>query len=237
MAVVGASGGLGGAFVDALAGDSNVARVIALSRSPTGFTSPKVCSIPIDLEDEASIGEAARACAGMSIAFHLVIVASGILHDGDGLQPEKSWRSLDGAALEQVLRINSVGPALVAKHFLPMLDRSRRSAFAAVSARVGSIEDNWLGGWYAYRASKAALNMLIRTLAIELARRNPTALCVALHPGTVDTSLSEPFQSAVPNGKLFSPSHSAACLLDVLDRLTPADSGYMYAWDGNRIPF
>ena len=110
------------------------------------------------------------------------------------------------------------------------------AVFAALSARVGSIQDNQLGGWHAYRASKAALNMLLKTLSIELARRNPTALCVGLHPGTVDTRLSEPFQRGVPEGKLFSPRRSARCLLNVLDRLSPEQSGQVFAWDGQPIP-
>ena len=143
---------------------------------------------------------------------------------------------LTGAAMETAFRRNATGPALVAKHFLPLLARDRKAAFAALSARVGSIEDNRLGGWYAYRASKAALNMLIRTLSIELARSHRHALCVGLHPGTVDTALSKPFQSGVPPEKLFPPAQSARHLLAVLDRLTAEDSGSVYAWDGRRIP-
>ena len=167
----------------------------------------------------------------------MVIVASGILHDGAHLQPEKSWRDLSGPAMETAFRLNTIGCALVAKHFLPLMARNRKVAFAALSARVGSIQDNQLGGWYAYRASKAALNMMIKTLSIELARRNPNALCVALHPGTVDTRLSKPFQKGVPEEKLFSAAFSARCLLSVLDGLSPADTGGLYAWDGRRIPF
>ena len=163
-------------------------------------------------------------------------MASGILHDDEALRPEKTWRALDGAALERVYRINAVGPALVAKHFLPLLARDRKSVFAALSARVGSISDNHLGGWHAYRASKAALNMLLRTFAIELARRNPRAICVGLHPGTVDTGLSAPFQANVPEGKLFTPDFAAARLLEVVDRLKPDDSGKVFAWDGQLIP-
>ena len=166
-----------------------------------------------------------------------MIVATGLLHDGAGLQPEKTWRTIEAEALERAYRVNAVGPALIAKHFLPRLERGRKTAFAVVTARVGSISDNQLGGWYAYRASKAAANMLVRTFSIELARRNPAALCVALHPGTVDTALSEPFQGGVPQGKLFSPAKSARSLLDVLDELGPDDSGQLYAWDGQRIPF
>jgi NAD(P)-dependent dehydrogenase (short-subunit alcohol dehydrogenase family) len=165
----------------------------------------------------------------------LVIVATGMLH-GDGVRPEKHWGALKGETLAQLFAVNSIGPALVAKHFLPLLPRAGRSVFAAISARVGSIEDNRLGGWHAYRASKAALNMLLRNFAIELARRAPEAVCIGLHPGTVDTPLSEPFQGNVAPGKLFSPSESAAHLLRVIDRVGTADSGRVFAWDGSPVP-
>ena len=166
-----------------------------------------------------------------------MIVASGLLHDGAALQPEKTWRSLTAEGLQRAFAINTIGPALVAKHFLPLLAQERKAVFAALSARVGSIEDNHLGGWHAYRASKAALNMLIRTLAIELARRNDHALCVGLHPGTVDTGLSKPFQGYVAKGKLFTPARAAGQLLDVLDGLSPGHTGGLFAWDGQRIPY
>ena len=139
--------------------------------------------------------------------------------------------------MEVVFRINAIGPALIAKHFLPLLAHNRKSVFAALSARVGSIEDNRLGGWYAYRASKAALNMMIRTLSVELARLNPSALCVGLHPGTVDTSLSKPYQGSVSDGGLFSVEQSASHLLKVLNGLQPEHSGRVFAWDGKPIPF
>ena len=131
--------------------------------------------------------------------------------------------------------INSIGPALVAKHFLPLLPDEGRAGFAALAARVGSIGDNRLGGWYSYRASKAALVMLMRTYSVELARKKPDAFCVTLHPGTVDTQLSEPFQRNVPEGKLFTPEFSASSLLDVLDGIGPEQSGRQFAWDGEEI--
>jgi NAD(P)-dependent dehydrogenase (short-subunit alcohol dehydrogenase family) len=196
---------------------------------------PKIRHHRLDLTDEATIAGAAQSVASEDSALDLAVVASGILHDGEALRPEKTWRALEGAALERAYRVNAVGPALIAKHFLPLLARDRKSVFAALSARVGSISDNQLGGWHAYRASKAALNMLLRTFAIELARRNPGAVCVGLHPGTVDTRLSAPFQANVSEDKPFTPDFAASRLLEVLDRLAPDDSGKVFAWDGQVI--
>ena len=236
VAVIGASGGIGRAIADDLARCADVARVFRLSRSGLQTGDDGDCCLHLDLEDEASISAAATAIRSSAGELHLVLVATGILHADSHLQPEKTWRSLDSDAMQTAFRINTIGPALVAKHFLPLLAKDRKTVFAALSARVGSIEDNRLGGWYAYRASKAALNMMIRTLAIELARSHPRALCVGLHPGTVDTRLSKPFQSGVPAAKLFPPERSARHLLDVVEQLAPEHSGRVYAWDGSRVP-
>lgn len=226
--VFGAGGGLGAAFAAELSSHPRVERVYSAARRaapPWQFT----------LQDEASIAAVVAAAAAEG-PLDLVLVATGVLH-GSQLRPEKSWRSLDAAALAEAFAVNATGPALIAKHALGHLRRDAKSVFACLSARVGSIEDNRLGGWHAYRASKAALNMLVRTCAVELRQRNPGALCVALHPGTVDTALSKPFQNAVDPAKLFTPAQSARALLGVLDRLTPADSGRLWAWDGQPIPF
>lgn len=221
--VIGASGGVGAAITRRLEASERYAVVHALSRSGTGF----------DLEDEASIAAAAaRVSEGPAPA--LVFVATGVLHHG--FEPERSWRALDPEHLLRDYRINAVGPALVAKHFLPLLPRDRRAVFAALSARVGSIDDNRLGGWHSYRASKAALNMILRNLSVETARTHPQAVVAGLHPGTVDTGLSAPFQRGVKPEKLFTAAHSAERLLAVLDGLTPADSGGVFAWDGARVP-
>ena len=226
--VFGAGGGIGAAFVTELGANPRVAKVYAAARSA-------VAPWQFDLTDEARIEAVAKAAAAEG-PLDLVLVATGVLHSPT-LRPEKTWRSLDASALAEAFAINATGPALIAKHTLGLLRRDAKSAFACLSARVGSIEDNRLGGWHAYRASKAALNMLIRSCAIELQQRNPAALCVALHPGTVDTRLSQPFQGGVPSSKLFTPATSARSLLGVLDRLTPADSGRLFAWDGQAIPF
>ena len=236
-AVIGATGGIGRAFVERLAAADEVASVLALSRKGEGPEGPKIEHGPIDTDDEASI-EAAAAQARRSLGgLDLVLVATGMLHRGDAVQPEKTWRHLEPAAMLELYRTNTVGPALVAKHFLPLLPRDGRAVFAAISARVGSIGDNGLGGWHSYRASKAALNMLIRNFAIEFGRKNEDAVVVGLHPGTVDTGLSEPFQGGVPEGKLFSPGDAAAAMLQTLDGLSGADSGGLFAYDGERLPY
>ncbi|AWK88303.1 SDR family NAD(P)-dependent oxidoreductase [Azospirillum thermophilum] len=229
--VVGAGGGIGSAVTRLLLADPGVAEVLALARHPVE-PAERLRPGHLDLTDEATIAAAAAGAGTVDLVF----VATGLLHAGP-IQPEKSWRALDPGAMATLYQVNAIGPALVAKHFLPLLPRRGRGVFAAVSARVGSIADNGLGGWYGYRAAKAALNQLVRTAAIELARTRPEAVCVTLHPGTVDTGLSKPFQAGVAADRLFPPERSAACLLAVLNGLTPADSGGLFAWDGQRIPY
>jgi NAD(P)-dependent dehydrogenase (short-subunit alcohol dehydrogenase family) len=230
-AVIGANGGIGAALTAALRSSDQVARIWALSRSGAGnaddVADRKIVSSQLDLLEPASITAAA---AAITEPLDLVFVATGMLRD-----PERDLRQLDPARLALNFAVNATGPALVAQAFLPKLRTDRRTVFVALSARVGSIGDNRLGGWYAYRASKAALNQLIRTLAIEHARKNPLGVCVGLHPGTVDTPLSKPFQRGVAADKLFTPEYSAARLLEVIGQLTPADSGGLFAWDGARI--
>ena len=233
--VFGASGGVGGALVAQLRDDPRCARIYAGSRREIAPQS-KISTFAFDLLDEGTIAASARMIAQREQPIDLVIVATGVLHDAE-LRPEKTMKSLDAATLAKSYALNAIGPALIAKHMLPLLARDEKSVFAALSARVGSIGDNRLGGWHAYRASKAALNQLIRTCAIELAVKNPKAICVTLHPGTVDTAMSRPFQSGVPAAKLFSPAVSAAHLLSVIDALAPQDTGSCRAWDGAVIPF
>ena len=233
--VFGANGGLGRAFLSALSDDPRCAVVYAGCRGPTAEQPSKAVPFRFDLEDEASVAAAAQACTADG-KVHLVIVATGLLHEGS-LQPEKTWRSIAPASLQRAFAINAIGPGLIAKHFLGQLAVAERAVFAALSARVSSVSDNRLGGWHAYRASKAALNMLVRNFAIELRRQSPEALCVALHPGTVDTPLSRPFQANVAPERLFSAARSVADLLRVIDRLTPEHSGQLLAWDGSVIPF
>lgn len=233
-AVIGASGGVGAAFVEALVADPAVETVYALSRS--GAAAPGARALSIDITEEASIA-AAAAAMGAEGALDCVIVATGLLHDGEAVQPEKTFKALSAEAMMRVYAVNAVGPALVAKHLLPLLAADRKAVFATLAARVGSIEDNRLGGWHAYRASKAALVQLVRTLSIELGRTRPQAVCVALHPGTVDTGLSQPFQRGVPDDKLFTPARSVGAMLSVIDTLTPGDTGRQFAYDGAPVPF
>lgn len=233
-AVFGASGGIGAAFVTALAARDDVAEVHAGSRSGSASDHAKVRPFTFDLLDEDSI---AAACAAIGAPLDIVLVATGRLTRADGTGPEKAFRAVTTEGLAEMFAINTIGPALIAKHALPLLPRDRRAVFAALSARVGSISDNRLGGWHAYRASKAALNMLVRNLAIELSRSHSNAVAITLHPGTVDTGLSQPFQKGVPAEKLFTPQVSAERLLAVLDGLAPADSGKLFAWDRAEVPF
>ncbi len=232
--VVGASGGIGKAITHLLLQQETVTHVCAFARKPLDFAHAKLTPGHLDLLDEASI---AAAAATLPEQVQLIFVASGMLHNGPEYQPEKSWRSLRADAMLNSYAINAVGPALVAKHFLPRLPRNSRAMFAALSARVGSISDNHLGGWHSYRAAKAALNQLIRTMSLEMAHKYKEAICVGLHPGTVDTGLSKPFQGNVAPDKLFAADEAAACLLAVINQLTPADSGGLFAWDGTRIPY
>jgi NAD(P)-dependent dehydrogenase (short-subunit alcohol dehydrogenase family) len=233
--IFGASGGVGGALVQLLAAHPRVGRVYAGARG-TFAPPPGVTPFAFDLHDEASI---TAACAGIVAdgPLDLVVTATGALHQGGVMEPEKSWRALEADAMAKAFAVNTIGPALIAKHFLGHMAKEQKAVFAALSARVGSIGDNALGGWHAYRASKAALNMIMRNFAIELARRNPTAIAVTLHPGTVDTALSKPFQRGVAEGKLLTPAQSATYLLQVIDTLTTQQSGRAWAWDGAEIPF
>jgi NAD(P)-dependent dehydrogenase (short-subunit alcohol dehydrogenase family) len=163
-----------------------------------------------------------------------LIDATGVLQD-DRCVAEKSWSQIDMSGMLRAFAINAVGPALLIKHFLPLMPVSGRSLFATLSARVGSIGDNRLGGWYSYRASKAALNQIVRTAAVELRRKRPEAICVALHPGTVDTALSAPFRKA--GLQLHAPAAAARQLLSVIARLQAADSGGLFDQHGETIPW
>ena len=216
-ALIVGEGGIGTALATQLRERGNDVRIWSRARG-------------VDVTDEESIIEAAGNIGAPTDVF----VTTGMLHDSNQ-RPERSLRDLDRNSLERSFLINAIAPVLIAKHVLPRLPRDQRAVFAVLGARVGSIGDNRTGGWHGYRASKAALIMLVRTLAIELRRTHPLAVCVALHPGTVDTPMSAPFQRGVAPDKLFKPGFAAARLIAVADALTPADSGGHFAWDGTRI--
>lgn len=223
--VIGSSGGIGAAMKRSLV--ANGADAIGLSRSQSDGEPP------LHLTSETSIAEAAARLRGQA-PFSSIYVCTGLLHDSE-VRPEKALREIDHASMMRSFAVNAVGPALVAKHFAPLLPKDGRCVFAILSARVGSISDNRLGGWYSYRASKAALNMIVKTLSVELARTRPEAVCVALHPGTVDTGLSQPFQRHVKAASLFSANQAAAHLLRVVEGLSPDQTGRCFAWDGREV--
>ncbi|MEO0786332.1 MAG: SDR family NAD(P)-dependent oxidoreductase [Pseudomonadota bacterium] len=231
--VFGTSGGIGGEMARQLAAKRG-GPVFGVSRSQAPAIDG-VTPLRADLTDEDALAEVAEAIKAEGKP-DLVIVSAGLLSNGEALQPEKSYKHQSLDAFQKVFAANTFGPALAAKHMLPLMPRDGRAVFAALSARVGSISDNRLGGWHAYRASKAALNMLIRNYAIEQGRRNEDFIAVGLHPGTVDTKLSEPFQGNVPDKKLFTPEYSAKALLGVIDNLTPEQSGNVYDYAGEPVP-
>lgn len=242
--VQGASRGLGLAFVRRFLEGLPDSLVIATSRT-AATAEPlrelaeshdgRLHCLPLDVTDEASIAQAAERTGKITGTLDLLINCAGVLHDDSGLAPEKKLEDVTQSGLERSFRVNAFGPLLIARHFLPLLQHDRRAVFASVSARVGSIGDNRLGGWYAYRGSKAAQNQFTRTLAIEFSRRARNIIAVALHPGTTDTALSKPFQANVPPEKLFEPERAAGYLCDVIAGLRPEDSGAFRDWQGKDV--
>jgi len=245
--IFGAGGGIGAAMASRLTEAPNCSRLTLIGRNISKIEENVNASgdadikmLQADICDENSIADVAAQLGehiNADAPVQLFINACGILHDEEnGLQPERSIRHLSNESFQKVFAINSFGPALLIKHFLPLMPHDQRSVFASLSARVGSISDNKIGGWYAYRASKAAHNMLIKTASLEARMKYKQAVIVGLHPGTVATNLSAPFRGNVSPEKLFSPSQSANYLLDVMDNLTIAQSGSVFAWDGKEIP-
>ena len=243
--VVGATQGIGLGFVRALLADRRVKRICCTYRSEETLGElsrlqqehgERVVCLQLDVTDESQIAAAMRQLKASCSELHLALYCVGVLHEGD-LAPEKSLRHLNSENLLYSFQVNSIGAALLAKHLAPLFKRDTPSIFAAISAKVGSIGDNRLGGWYGYRASKAALNMFMKTIAIEYGRRCPKTIVVALHPGNPDTRLSKPFQDNVPPRQLFSVGHTVNLLLGVMAKLGPEDSGEFYSWNGNRLPW
>ncbi|MBD1846502.1 SDR family NAD(P)-dependent oxidoreductase [Cyanobacteria bacterium FACHB-63] len=236
--IVGASQGIGLEFARQFLDRAD--RVYATYRSPDcdlfNLEHSNLERLSLDLTDEAQIEKAIAQIKSETTELDYVINCVGVLHDG-AMQPEKSLRHLNADQLLKYFQINSIAAALLAKHVQPLLKHRDRAILATISAKVGSIEDNQIGGWYGYRASKAALNMFMRTTAIEFKRTCPNAIVVTLHPGTTDTRLSKPFQRNVPPEKLFSTDRTVQQLLAVLDKLQASDSGEFFSWDGTKLPF
>jgi NAD(P)-dependent dehydrogenase (short-subunit alcohol dehydrogenase family) len=241
--VTGASSGIGHAMLRLLLDNPHVGLVVAVSRSATDnhalralkeIHSDRLQLIDADLTVESDLELLASGIPRGVDRLHLVINAAGLLHS-NGVSPEKALEQISMASLQRVFAVNAFAPILLAKALMPLLAHGLPAVFASLSARVGSIGDNRSGGWYAYRASKAAQNQLLKTLSIEMARRNRRSCCVLLHPGTVDTPLSAPFQARVPADKLFSAELAAGQLLDIISRCTPERSGSFLAWDGSEI--
>ena len=243
--IVGASQGIGLGFVSKLLQDGRSAKIYATYRCQVSAAElltlkseypEKICCLEVDVTDEGQISQAA-ACIGEEVGkLHLVINCAGILHEGS-IQPEKSLKQINPDRLLRYFQVNSVSSLLLAKHLLPLFRHGEKSLLAAISAKVGSIGDNQLGGWYGYRASKAALNMFMRNVAIEYRRTSPQTIVVMLHPSTTDTRLSKQKQKNVPAGKLFSVERTVSQLLEVMENLDEGDSGHFFSWDGSRLPW
>ncbi len=230
IVVAGASGAIGQALLRTLRDHYPNATLYGLSRSDVSDQLPTDTHwLPMDLEVEDTIAEASETISKAG-PIHGVLIATGLLHEGKTFRPEKAIRQLDGENLERSFRINAVGPALIGKHFLPRFPRRERGYFAALSARVGSISDNRVGGWYGYRASKAALNMFLKNFSIEAKRSHPELIIAGLQPGTVDSALSRPFQGSAHH--VLEPAQSARGLLDALTKLEPSQSGILVDWKG-----
>ena len=241
--VVGATGGIGLALVRHLLAHEQVSRLFAVARAASRHPElmalasqhpGRLFPLDCDIREEVQLAELASAIGSVVEHLHLVINSAGMLHQG-AQTPEKSLAGITLANLQSAFAINAFAPILLAKALLPLLRHGGPAVFASLSARVGSISDNRTGGWYAYRAAKAAQNQLLKTLALELTRLNRRSIVLALHPGTTDTALSKPFQANVADGKLFTPEFSAAALLQVIAQRVPADSGSFHAWDGAPI--
>ncbi len=232
VAVIGSSGAIGNAFLEHYIKDESVENIFSFSRSNISIENNKVIHGLIDVENETSIQKASQSLE--EVKLDEIIIASGLLHTED-FGPEKSIKDLKPDNILKILSVNTVGPAIVGKYFLPLLNKKNKSVMAFLSARVGSISENKLGGWYSYRASKAALNQIIKNFSIEINRVNPQAIILGLQPGTVESNFSQPFKKNVKEGNLFTAEYSVSMLLDVINSSTTKDSGKLIGWDGEEI--
>lgn len=236
MVVFGAGGGLGQALTQRLAQVYEQQQIIAVSRQAVTERLPGVQYVTLGDYSEATIGSWASEFSNSGATLDGVISTIGMLHD-EATFPEKQLADVDEHNLEKLFHVNAVVPLLILKHCQPLFDRKREAFFVQLSAKVGSTEDNYLGGWYSYRASKAALNMLLKTASIEIKRRYKKLIVAAVHPGTTDTQLSAPFQKRVPEDKLYSTELSAQRIVRVIEGLTVDMSGGLFHWDGTRLPY
>ncbi len=236
--IIGASQGIGLEFVRQFLATNRTDFVYATYRRPDcellKIDDARLCCLPVDVTIEEQIAQAVQVLQDTNLRYMINCV--GLLHDG-AMQPEKSLRQIDSEQMLRYFQVNSVSAVLWAKHLQPLLKQSDQSIFASISAKVGSIGDNQLGGWYGYRASKAALNMLMKNVSIEYRRTCPQTIVVVLHPGTTDTNLSQPFQRNVPPEKLFSVERTVNQLLGVIDNLSIQDSGEFFNWNGQKLPW
>jgi len=232
IAIIGSSGAIGNAFVEHYIKDSSVENIFTFSRNATDHVSEKVTSFEIDVESQDSIEKAAG-----QVKDHIIdriVIASGILHT-ESFGPEKSIKDLNYETFAKVYSINTIGPALIGRYFIPLMNKNEKSVIAFLSARVGSISDNSLGGWYSYRSSKTALNQIVKNFSIELKRINKNAIALALQPGTVESRFSEPFKKNVSKNKLFTPDYSVGLLSQVIENSSLNESGSLLSYDGEII--
>ncbi|MEL4894344.1 SDR family NAD(P)-dependent oxidoreductase [Crocosphaera sp. Alani8] len=243
--IVGASRGIGLGFVKTLIQQNNNINVYATYRHKDTAQdlfnlqiqhSSSLNLLQLDVTEEKQIQTLAQELKQQISDLHLVINCVGFLQQ-DNIKPEKSLRHINSENLLTYFQVNSIASVLLAKHLLPFFRHSHPSVFAAISAKVGSIGDNYLGGWYGYRASKTALNMFLKTISLEYKRTCPHTIVVALHPGTTDTNLSKPFQRNVPPEKLFPVERTVDQLLKIIHNLTESDTGQFFSWDGSRLPW
>ncbi|MDG1436168.1 MAG: SDR family NAD(P)-dependent oxidoreductase [Rickettsiaceae bacterium] len=235
IAIIGASGTIGQGFVEHFLKKSKTKSLYLFSRSAINYSDTRIIHHFIDIENEKSIEKAAQIIPD-EVTLDYIIVATGVLST-DNIMPERSIKELSYDKFNKVLAINTIGPALIGKHFIQKLHKDNRSVFAVLSARLGSISDNNLGGWYSYRCSKSALNMIIKNMSIEIRYKTPKLIIVGMHPGTVKGKLSDPFSRGISKDKIFDASYSVSKMIDVITSLTIDDSGKVFAWDGKEIGF
>ena len=232
IAIIGSSGAIGRAFLDAYIADKEISNIYSISRTEVELNDERIIHINIDVTDEVSVKAAASKIGENRL--DKLIVATGILHT-ELFGPEKSIKDIKIENFVKIFSVNAFGPALIGKYFLPLMKKDKKSIAAFLSARVGSISENKLGGWYAYRASKSALNQIIKNFSIESKRTNPAGIIIGLQPGTVKSKLSEPFQKNVKKGKLLLPKDSVKSLIKVIESVMQNDSGKIFDWKGEEI--